>query len=337
MRSGGDVSSPASTAEGHSLGSLDLQAVADGGILPGSSLTSDDTKPVLPEPSPALSTKTEPGVAANTSNVNLSKQDDSPMIDYSRSIWAPVIQHLVSQLRHDAWEARHGSSLALRDLIRLHGESYGMKDNLSESQNQWLRDAFLGSLAAVLLEMLAVDRFGDFVGDQVVAPVREAGSQALASLMRHLDLKSIAAVHSILQHMVLQEWISSKVAEGKGLAISKHIWELRHAGLLGLKYELAVRPDLISGEVPGMDGDESHAYMEGVLRSSLLGLADADDDVRAVSAACLLPIAGVITERLSHEALMKLLDVLWNTFLEETDELNSSIASVMELLSKFAK
>lgn len=64
-------------------------------------------------------------------------------------------------------------------------------------------------------------------------------------------------------------------------------------------------------------------------------LADADDDVRAVSAACLLPIADIITERLAPEGLSQLLDVLWNTFLEESDELNSSIASVMELLSKY--
>ncbi|KAJ9125342.1 hypothetical protein QFC22_000302 [Naganishia vaughanmartiniae] len=331
MRSGGDAtSSPVSVGGPTSV--VDKRTPKGDTVPPEIGNDANSASQSATSQSP----KAEPVAITNAPLIISPKLNDQLTMDYSRSIWTSVMQYLVTQLRLGEWEARHGSSLALRDLVRLHGESYGMQDDCTEAQNKRLHETALGSVAAVILEMLAQDRFGDFVGDQVVAPVREAGSQALASLMRHLDLRSIADIHSVLLHMILQEWISKRAAEGnRNVPAIRYIWELRHAGLLGLKYELAVRPDLISGEVLGMDGDESQAYMDGVLQSSLLGLADADDDVRAVAAACLLPIADIITERLAPEGLSQLLDVLWNTFLEDSDELNSSIASVMELLSKY--
>lgn len=191
-------------------------------------------------------------------------------LDLSRSMWTPIIQNLEGQLRHHAWEIRHGSALALQDLIRFHGETYGMKDHLTETANLLLRERYLGSLAAALLELLAVDRFGDFVGDQVVAPVREAGSQALACLLRHLGIDSIAAIHTVLLRMVLQDW--SAVAMRKSTVTKGgYAWEVRHAGLLGLKYELAVRPDLVTGQATTSENLSSDSYLQGVLQGSLLG------------------------------------------------------------------
>ena len=49
---------------------------------------------------------------------------------------------------------------------------------MAESHYQWLIDAALR-----LLCVLGLDRFGDFVSDQVVAPVRETCAQALGSLL----------------------------------------------------------------------------------------------------------------------------------------------------------
>jgi TATA-binding protein-associated factor len=45
---------------------------------------------------------------------------------------------------------------------------------MQECHQQWLEDTSLR-----LLCVLALDRFGDFVSDQVVAPVRETCAQAL--------------------------------------------------------------------------------------------------------------------------------------------------------------
>lgn len=272
MRLGGDAtSSPVSIGGVNSTGGAESPVVADERIPQESSLVANGADPAS-QNNVSGSLKAEPNITTNKPLVSSPKLNDQFAMDYSQSIWTSVMQYLVTQLRLGEWEARHGSSLALRDLVRLHGESYGMQDNCTETQNKRLHETALGSVAAVILEMLAQDRFGDFVGDQVVAPVREAGSQALASLMRHLDLRSVADIHTVLQHMVLQDWVSKKANDGnKSFPTVKHIWELRHAGLLGLKYELAVRPDLISGDVPEMNSDESKAYMDGVLRSSLLG------------------------------------------------------------------
>ena len=59
---------------------------------------------------------------------------------------------------------------------------------------------------------------------QVVAPVRETCAQALGVVLRHM---SVAGVNSVLG--VLLQLLSQKQ------------WEVRHGGLLGLKYLLAVR------------------------------------------------------------------------------------------------
>lgn len=45
---------------------------------------------------------------------------------------------------------------------------------MEESHQSWLED-----LAVRLVCVLALDRFGDFVSDQVVAPVRETCAQTL--------------------------------------------------------------------------------------------------------------------------------------------------------------
>ena len=66
--------------------------------------------------------------------------------------------------------------------------------------------------------------------------------------------------------------------------------------------------------------------------TSAFSLVDTDDDVRAVAAACLLPVAETLSEKLSSADLERLLRALWDTFLDDCDELNSSVASVMELL-----
>ena len=67
-------------------------------------------------------------------------------------------------------------------------------------------------------------RLEDFVGDQVVAPVREACGQALGVVLRFLSPDRVQRVLSVL--LVLQQ---------------RREWEARHGGLLGTKYLTAVR------------------------------------------------------------------------------------------------
>ena len=84
-----------------------------------------------------------------------------------------------------------------------------------------------------LLCVLALDRFGDFVGDGVVAPVRETAASFERVFARLTDEKVFdigEATLTLLKH--------------------EKAWEVRHSGLIGLKYVFASIPQ---GEQIKMD------------------------------------------------------------------------------------
>ena len=107
-----------------------------------------------------------------------------------------------------------------------------------------------------------------------------------------------------------------------------YIWEVRHAGLLGLKYAVAVRRDLL-------DNDSPYALemLENVVKAVVLGLQDEDDDVRAVSASTLIPISSNFVNKLP-ERIPDVVTVLWDCLAVLKDDLTASTASVMDLLAK---
>lgn len=123
----------------------------------------------------------------------------------------------------------------------------------------------------------------------MVAPVRETVSQSLASLLLHMPRRSILHVHSVLLEMILQPSpppahengnVAMKNGNGNGNNINTnnsknnkngrspsttHDWQVRHAGLLGMKYEVAVRSDLVDEEQGGKE------VLKGVVDAALLG------------------------------------------------------------------
>lgn len=134
-------------------------------------------------------------------------------------------------LSDPTWLARHGAAMCIMEVLRSIGSS--------------LPPTYLIDLARNLLTLLAFDRFGDFVGDTVMAPVRETAAQALGVLLKYLGNETVFEVHSTLVAMVQQTWAKrGKDASGAAKG-EKFSWEVRHAGLLGLKYEVAVRKDLL--------------------------------------------------------------------------------------------
>jgi len=135
--------------------------------------------------------------------------------------------------------------------------------------------------------VFVLDRFGDFVSDQVglgvsfldlslnrsqvVAPVRETVSQTLASLLLHMPLRSVGHVHSILLQMIRQDFpLPSKPKTGK-MDERNHVWEVRHAGLLGVKYEVAVRSDLFDAPKTEGEHDVGKSILQGVVDAAVLG------------------------------------------------------------------
>jgi TATA-binding protein-associated factor len=81
--------------------------------------------------------------------------------------------------------------------------------------------------------VFALDRFGDYVSDQVVAPVRETCAQALGIVLSYMSSELVIRAFDVLLHLLQQQK-----------------WEIRHGGLLGLKYTIAVRKDLVATLLP---------------------------------------------------------------------------------------
>lgn len=222
---------------------------------------------------------------------------------------------LEADLFDQAWEIRHGAAMALREIVRVHGAGAGRIRGKSSKVNDVRNEEWLNDLACRLCSVLMLDRFGDYISDNVVAPIRETIGQTLGALLVHIPPRTVTSVYRVLYRMVMQQ---------KDLAIPMRIWEVCHGGMIGLRYLVAVRNDLL------VENDE---LMDGVVEAVMKGLADFDDDVRAVSAATLIPIAkDFVTIR--PAALPGLMKIVWDCLSDLRDDLSASTGFVMDLLAK---
>ncbi|MCJ1313225.1 TATA-binding protein-associated factor mot1 [Agyrium rufum] len=212
------------------------------------------------------------------------------------------------------WEVRHGAAMGLREVIRVHGKGAGRL----QGKPRWINDAanaiWLDDLACRYCCVLMLDRFGDYVSDTVVAPVRETVGQALATLLLHLQPQGFHAVYNVLWTMV----------HSPGQNSGFRTWEVCHGGMIGLKYLAAVRADLLRGD-PRM--------IWGVVDSVKLGLTDADDDVRAVSAATMIPLAEDFVAS-QPDQVQGFMTILWECLSDLRDDLSASTGHVMDLLAR---
>lgn len=201
------------------------------------------------------------------------------------------------------WETRHGSATALRELFRTHASGAGKSIFMTAAEQEenhilWLEDVVLR-----LLCVLALDRFGDFISDQVVAPVRETCAQVLGTALKDMPADKVTNIVEVLLKLVQQDE-----------------WEVRHGGLLGIKYMLVVRDDMIQ------------TFLPMTINNILKGLFDPVDDVGAVAASTLIPIAGWLPKLLSPQNVSSIVKILWDLLLDQ-DELTSACNSFMGLLA----
>ncbi|KAI5804374.1 hypothetical protein EDC01DRAFT_627231 [Geopyxis carbonaria] len=220
---------------------------------------------------------------------------------------------LVDLFDHN-WEIRHGAAMGLREVVRAHGAGAGRVRGRSRKDNDILSQRWLDDLACRLCCIFMLDRFGDYVSDNVVAPIRETTSQTMGALLLHLSPRSVHSVYHTLYRLVMQQ----------DLALDRPIWQVCHGGMLGLKYLSAVRTDMLT---------QNTSLLDGVVTAVMQGLADMDDDVRAVSAATLIPIAQEFIT-LRPEAVDGLINVVWECLSHLKDDLSASTGSVMDLLAK---
>ncbi|KAI5305374.1 hypothetical protein KEM56_004610 [Ascosphaera pollenicola] len=226
-----------------------------------------------------------------------------------------MCEFLMIDLFYPTWEIRHGAAMGLREVIRVQGKGAGRIFGKTRAQNDAANKAFLNDLACRLLCVFLLDRFGDFVSDNVVAPIRETVGQTLGALLSHLPDDSVVGVYTILYRMIMQH----------DLGLGRQVWEVCHGGMIGLKYLVAVRTDVLL-RMPQL--------MDGVISAVMKGLGDDDDDVRSVSAATLIPIADDFVRHRSDESLTMLVNIVWSCLSNLQDDLSASTGSVMDLLAK---
>ncbi len=229
-----------------------------------------------------------------------------------------VCEYLAVELFDYAWEVRHGAAMGIREILRVHGAGAGRRKGKSRDENDKLNQRWLNDLACRIACVFMLDRFADFTSDNAVAPIRETAGQALGSLLQYMARDNVLATFHVLQRLIMQLDIP---------VINNHQnapWALCQGGMIGLRYLVAVRNDLLL---------EDGALMDGVLAAVIKGLGDFDDDVRAISAATLIPVAKEFVE-MRPKALEGLMNQVWSCLSSLQDDLSASTGFIMDLLAK---
>lgn len=190
------------------------------------------------------------------------------------------------------------------DILKSLPENSELINLVRVTRHSWLKNCdVLQDCTIRFLCVLSLDRFGDYVSDQVVAPIRETCAQALGAVLK--------CGHPKLVHETLNVLLQMQ---------RRPEWEIRHGSLLGIKYLVAVRQEMLRD------------LLVSVLPACKAGLEDPDDDVRAVAADALIPTAAAIVS-LKGQTLHSIVMLLWDILLD-LDDLSPSTSSVMNLLAE---
>ena len=262
--------------------------------------------------------------------------DAAAVADAAAGGWplAALSDALLTSVLGPAWEARHGAALGLLEIMRTHARRAGVRGpprpgyvpppgspdlptaaalatDAAADNEAWVEGAALR-----LLCVLALDRFGDYVGDAATAPVREAAAQALgAALARAAPGVAAAGARA-----------AAALAAAPGAP-----WEAVHGGLLGLKYILAARV-AATGAGGGGSDDDNASLLDIALPPALASLADpaASEDVRGAAAGALAPVAGALAARAGDARAVAA--AAWAA-LPSLDDLSPAAAPLTDLLA----
>src|SRR5215469_8179769 len=102
-----------------------------------------------------------------------------------------MCEFLMVDLFDPNWEIRHGSAMGLREVIRVQGAGAGRIYGKSREENNVLNRKWLDDLACRCLCVFMLDRFGDYISDNVVAPIRETVGQTLGAVLSRLPSWSV--------------------------------------------------------------------------------------------------------------------------------------------------
>ena len=272
---------------------------------------------------------------------------------------------LLYRMFHPVWYIRHGALLGILALLRAWVHSRGSNSaSDANSNNKNVFGTWLHDLLARCLCVIALDRFGDFggnnnrehtsknggefndhmfpsyttwssnsVGSSVVAPVREVCGQAIAVL--HAMAPSIVAEQT---RAVLFQLCEYELA-----------WEVRHGALITLKYIIVVEltnmlqlSDTTLDDIhqntssTRKDSKESSIWIETICRVAMKYLSDPSDDVKSASAHLLIELCRHSSDATNDSHNKKMLFVwdavspLWST-LQTVRRFSTCIVDLVEL------
>jgi TATA-binding protein-associated factor len=122
----------------------------------GSTAPPDDTKIVVEHKGPAQAS--EPLI-----------QTSGEEMDWP---FERLCEILMVDLFDPNWEIRHGAAMGLREVVRAHGAGAGRVRGKCRKDNDVLNRRWLDDLACRLTCIFMLDRFGDYVSDNVSSPER---------------------------------------------------------------------------------------------------------------------------------------------------------------------
>jgi len=214
-----------------------------------------------------------------------------------------ITKQYTEDLFNPSWEIRHGAAIALREIVRIYGKRAGKVLGLSDASNYLLNQVWLVDMALKALSVLVLDKFGDFLFDQVVAPVRENAAQLLGCCVANMSDTNASLTIELTLKML------------------EHAnWETRHGGILGLKYSLSA-----------VDEPLTKRMLRKCFEPIFKCLGDPVDDVSAEAAASLVPVKDLMIETIPEKA-PQLIKFLWE-HLADLDELTTSTSNIVLLLA----
>ncbi|KAJ2592490.1 TATA-binding protein-associated factor mot1, partial [Coemansia sp. RSA 1804] len=165
--------------EGRKKGKVDLgpkkangNGNGNGSVSAAQSSDADTPGPILSKS--AVDVTEQPGGEAILVE---SKRADTreALFAISEGTWAfeSLVEVLCIDLFDACWEVRHGAGMALREIFKHQGHCAGRVAGVSALENNQRNQRYLEDVCVRLLCVFTLDRFGDFVSDHVVAPVRE--------------------------------------------------------------------------------------------------------------------------------------------------------------------
>ncbi|KAK2155101.1 hypothetical protein LSH36_249g03073 [Paralvinella palmiformis] len=217
----------------------------------------------------------------------------SDMEDIDEWPFEAFCEMLMNDLFHSSWEKRHGAATGLREVINLHGMSAGLMADCSADQMSIVHERYLEDIAVRLICVLALDRFGDYVSDEVVAPVRETCAQVLGVTIQYMNASGVKHVVIVIMQL-----------------LSQNQWEDLTIDLL---------PTVLPAVTRGIQDKDDD--VRAVAAAALLPVTDI-----LVTTKLTRVIMATFT------AVSQIIECLWFTLLD-LDDLTSSTNSIMSLLA----